>query len=87
MTRSAKKCVLVVDDEEVIRSFLAEVLGEEYEVTLACDGDEAIDLIRRNRYDVVITDLKMPRVPGEEVVKLSKRCGFPIAPKTTADSN
>ncbi|MEW5995777.1 MAG: response regulator, partial [Candidatus Zixiibacteriota bacterium] len=45
---------------------------EEYEVTLACDGDEAIDLIRRNRYDVVITDLKMPRVPGEEVVKFSR---------------
>lgn len=66
-----KRSVLVVDDEEIIRSFLFEVLSEEFDVSLACDGDEAIEQIRRKRYDVIITDLKMPRVSGEEVVKFA----------------
>jgi len=63
-----KHSILVVDDEEVIRDFLSEVL-EDYNVTLACDGDEAIDKLKQQQFDLVITDLRMPRVPGEEVVK------------------
>lgn len=66
-----RRSVLVVDDEEIIRSFLFEVLSEEYDVSLACDGDEAIEQIRKKRYDVIITDLKMPRVSGEAVVKFA----------------
>lgn len=71
MDEPLRRSVLVVDDEEIIRSFLFEVLSEEYEVSLACDGDEAIDRIRKKRYDLIITDLKMPRVSGEEVVKFA----------------
>jgi len=71
MDEPVKKSVLVVDDEEIIRSFLFEVLSEEYEVSLACDGDEAIEQLRDNKYDLIITDLKMPRVSGEEVVKFA----------------
>lgn len=71
MDDTARKSVLVVDDEEIIRSFLYEVLSEEYDVSLACDGDEAIDEIRKNKFDLIITDLKMPRVSGEEVVKFA----------------
>ncbi|HOD66166.1 MAG TPA: response regulator [candidate division Zixibacteria bacterium] len=71
MDESVRRSVLVVDDEEIIRSFLFEVLSEEYDVSLACDGDEAIEQIRKRRYDVIITDLKMPRVSGEEVVKFA----------------
>ena len=43
MDEAVKKSVLVVDDEEIIRSFLFEVLSEEFAVSLACDGDEAIE--------------------------------------------
>jgi DNA-binding NtrC family response regulator len=71
MDESRRKSVLVVDDEEIIRSFLYEVLSEEYEVSLACDGDEAIEQLRSRKYDLIITDLKMPRVSGEEVVKFA----------------
>jgi two-component system, NtrC family, response regulator PilR len=66
-----KQSILIVDDEEIIRDFLSEVL-EDYAVTVACDGDEAIDKIRREKYDLVITDLRMPRVPGEEVVRFTR---------------
>ena len=65
--------VLVVDDEDIIRNFLSEVLGEDYDVSLACDGDEAIEQIGKRRFDLIITDLKMPKVSGEEVVKYARQ--------------
>ncbi len=68
-----KKSILIVDDEEIIRNFLLEVLGEKYDVSLASDGDEAIEQIKKRRFDLIITDLKMPRVPGEEVVKFAQQ--------------
>lgn len=64
----ATKSILVVDDEEVMREFLFEVL-EDFEVEKASDGDEAITRLKDKRFDLVITDMKMPRVPGEEVVR------------------
>jgi len=68
MTRSGNQSVLIVDDEEIIRDFLSEVL-EDYEVTLASDGDEAIEKLTNKRFDLIITDLRMQRVAGEEVVR------------------
>jgi len=57
--------VLVADDEEGIRTFIAEVLGEEgHEVTLAADGQAALDAAARASFHLVITDLKMPKVDG-----------------------
>lgn len=70
MATDDKKEVLVVDDEEIIRDFLTEVL-EDYTVTVASDGDEAIEKLKNQNYDLVITDLRMPRVSGEEVVKVA----------------
>jgi len=66
-----KRSVLVVDDEEIIRSFLYEVLSDDYDVSLACDGSIAIEQLKEKRYDLIITDLKMPNVSGEEVVKFA----------------
>jgi len=67
-----KKTILVVDDEEVIREFLTEVLSEDFLVSTATDGDEAIEQLSRKQFDLVITDMKMERVQGEEVVKYTK---------------
>ncbi len=66
-----KQSVLIVDDEEVIRNFLYEVFSEDYEVSLASDGDEAIEKLKGNKFDLIITDLMMPNVSGEEVVKFA----------------
>jgi len=68
-----KKSVLVVDDEEIIRDFLFEVLNDDFEVSTASDGDEAINMIKESNFDLVITDLKMPRVSGDEVVKFARQ--------------
>jgi DNA-binding NtrC family response regulator len=71
MGATDKQAILIVDDEEIIRDFLSEVL-EDYDITVACDGDEAIEKLKKRRYDLVITDLRMPKVSGEEVVRVAK---------------
>lgn len=67
-----QKKILIVDDEEVIRDFLSEVLKDSYAISTATDGDEAIELIKQQSFDLIITDMKMPKVTGEEVVKFAK---------------
>ena len=56
-------CILVVDDEEGIRKLLKESL-EEYRVTDASDGEEALNHIRAERPDLIVTDIKMPNMDG-----------------------
>ena len=74
----AKPKVLVVDDEEALRFLLSsELEAEAFEVQSAGDGDEAIELVRKrieqgDRFDVVLLDIKMPKVDGFEVLKYVK---------------
>lgn len=57
--------ILVVDDEKVIRDMLADFLGMEgYVVRTAEDGTSALTELSRGHYDLVISDLKMPRMGG-----------------------
>jgi response regulator RpfG family c-di-GMP phosphodiesterase len=57
--------ILVVDDEKVIRDMLADFLGMEgYVVRTAEDGSAALSELHRSHYDLVISDLKMPRMGG-----------------------
>lgn len=68
-----KSRILVVDDEEALRTVLStELASEGYEVSTAADGGEAIDLVKDNNYDLVLLDIKMPNVDGFEVLKYVK---------------
>ena len=70
---SRKHCILVVDDEEMTRKNLDHVLSREgYEVLTAAGGAEALDLIKKNRFEVIITDLKMEKVDGMGVLASAK---------------
>ncbi|MFI5299021.1 MAG: HD domain-containing phosphohydrolase [Polyangiales bacterium] len=61
--------VLVVDDEKFIRDILADFLGMEgYEVRTAEDGHAALHEMQRSPYDVIVSDLKMPRMGGIELL-------------------
>ncbi len=64
--------VLVVDDKENMLKLFAKMLGEEYELTTADDGDRALALVASNPFDVVVTDLRMPGADGFEVLKAVK---------------
>ena len=61
--------ILVVDDERYIRNSLKEILGDEgYEVEEAEDGNQAVEMIDKEHYDVVLCDIKMPGKDGIEVL-------------------
>lgn len=65
-----KDKLLIVDDEKNIREGLQKALTlDGYDVMLASDGREALDRIEEGDIDLVITDLKMPRLSGEELMK------------------
>lgn len=65
--------ILVVDDERSMRDFLSIMLKKAgYDVTTAIDGDEAVKILHKDIFDLVITDLKMPKVDGLQVLKTVK---------------
>lgn len=65
--------ILVVDDEQSLREVLSIMLKRTgYAVTSAADGEEAIELLNKDIFDLVITDLRMPKIDGMEVLKAAK---------------
>ncbi|MFA6916347.1 MAG: sigma-54 dependent transcriptional regulator [Parachlamydiales bacterium] len=71
--------ILVVDDEAILRNFLSETLRRRHiEVHTAENGQKAINALRSNTYDMVITDMKMPDMTGLDVLKKAKE----ISPQT-----
>lgn len=65
-----KAKLLIVDDEKHIREGLQKALSSDgYEVELASDGEEALEKIEEGDVDLVITDLKMPKLSGDELMK------------------
>lgn len=61
--------ILIIDDEKSIRSTLREILEyEKYEITEASDGAEGFLLIKKEDFDLVMCDIKMPKMDGMEVL-------------------
>jgi DNA-binding NtrC family response regulator len=68
MTEGKTK-ILVVDDEKVVRDGCHRVLtGRGYEVLTAENGQVAMDILRKDVVDIILLDLKMPVMSGEEVL-------------------
>lgn len=62
------KKILVVDDEKLIVKGLRFSLEQDnYEVDAAYDGEEGLEMVRQNRYDIVLLDLMLPKISGLEV--------------------
>ena len=65
--------VLVVDDEKNIRETLKDVLEDEgYEVHLAQDGKNALEVLKNRQFDVMLLDLWLPEIGGMDVLKTVK---------------
>ncbi len=64
-----KKRILICDDEEGIRESLKLILEKEYELSFATRGKEAIDIMKKAPVDIVIMDIKMPRMDGIETMR------------------
>ena len=71
--------IMVVDDEKNIVEFMKIALQDHgYKVTGCTDSEHAVEKIKKTVYDLIITDLNMPKIPGVEFVKKAKE----ISPKT-----
>jgi DNA-binding NtrC family response regulator len=68
-THTAKKTVLVVDDEVIVRDSLREWLQDSYEVRIAQTGEEAIDALKEHDFDVVLLDMRLTGKSGLEVLR------------------
>ena len=65
--------ILVVDDEDIVRTSCSRTLSPEgYEVRLAKNGAEGLKMASEERFDLVLTDLKMPDMDGIEVLRIIK---------------
>ena len=62
--------ILLVDDDNDIRETMVTLLSmNDYQVTAVADGQSAIDEVNREKYNIVITDLMMPKMSGIDVIK------------------
>ena len=66
----AKKRVLIADDDAEMRAEISEILTDEgYEVKTVADGQSVIKLVKKEKFDVLLLDLKMSGVTGFDVLK------------------
>jgi CheY-like chemotaxis protein len=56
--------ILIVDDEQAIRSLVMKLLGDKYIVLEAADGEAAVNIARRDKPDIILMDILMPKMSG-----------------------
>jgi two-component system, OmpR family, response regulator MprA len=81
--------ILVVDDEPAVRQALARALAlERYEIALAADGEQALDLIAESSYEAILLDIMMPGISGLEVCRRMRAGGIrtPVLMLTARDA-
>jgi EAL domain-containing protein (putative c-di-GMP-specific phosphodiesterase class I) len=81
--------LLVIDDDQLMRKLLARVLAAKgYETTLAQNGAQAKELLARGEFDLILTDVHMPKVDGIGVLKLVREtdADFPVILFTASPS-
>ncbi|MCK5413619.1 MAG: response regulator [Candidatus Pacebacteria bacterium] len=60
-----KKKILIIEDEEILGTMLMRKISDEgYEVSLALDGEEGLALMKKNKPDLILLDIVMPKIDG-----------------------
>lgn len=68
----AKK-VAIIDDEEMIVNLYSKVLSKEFKVVTAFDGTEGLELIENEKPDVILVDIRMPKMDGLAMIEEMKK--------------
>ena len=67
-----KKTILIVDDTEINIDILLDLLGDDYDVSVALDGENALEIANEEPLDLILLDIMMPKMDGYEVCRLLK---------------
>jgi len=79
--------ILVVEDEMKIRKIIKSYLQDEYHISEAVDGEEALNIFKSENFDLIILDLMLPKISGEEVCqKIRQISEIPIIMLTAKSS-
>ena len=73
--------ILIIEDEEPIRRVLVRILNEEdsnFEIYQASDGKKGLDLIKKESFDLVLCDIKMPKVDGIELLQRTRKTNLTL---------
>lgn len=82
-----KPRILVADDEEGVRESLRLILSDDYDVTFAENGQEALTHLEQEQFDLAFLDIKMPKLDGLDVLKrLKGKAATPILMLTAYQS-
>lgn len=75
---NSKNIILIVDDVEINRAILSDMLGDEYIILEAQDGVEAVKILQKSHLEIslVLLDLMMPRMDGFEVLAMMNKAGW-----------
>ncbi|MDB2345676.1 response regulator, partial [Flavobacteriaceae bacterium] len=71
--------ILIIEDEEPIRRVLVKILSEEndqFKIFEATDGKDGIKMLENNDFDLVLCDIKMPKMDGLEVLEKAQKSGI-----------
>ena len=73
--------ILIIEDEEPIRRVLVRILTEEdstFEIQEASDGKKGLDLIKKESFDLILCDIKMPKVDGIELLQRTRKTNLTL---------
>lgn len=73
MSKSAKHTILICDDEEGIRESFKLILEDQYHLRFAMNGLEALEMLKSFTPDLMLLDIKMPKMHGMEILKRVKQ--------------
>lgn len=75
---TARRSILIIDDERGTREAMGKFLRLDYDITLAEDGEKGINLLNRNHYDLILSDIRMePGPSGLDVLAASLKLSPP----------
>ena len=79
--------ILVVEDEAKIRKIIRSYLKDDFKISEAADGQTALEMFKNGDFDLIILDLMLPKISGEEVCqKIRQISGIPIIMLTAKSS-
>lgn len=80
------KILIIEDDQKIMKYLELELLHSGYQVETAEDGKKGLELIKKNSYSLILLDLMMPKISGEDVCKeIRKKSNVPIIILTAKD--